>query len=101
MSQTELADLIGIKQASLSEIEIGKSTPRKPTLIALSFVLSNDFGEEWLRDFFKLAANNERKEFNHALVAELLSEADELDEKSIKEMQHIWEMLRSEIRRRR
>jgi transcriptional regulator with XRE-family HTH domain len=101
MSQAELAQLIGIKQASLSEIEVGKSTPRKPTLIALSFVLNDDFGEEWLREFFKSAVNKGVKEFNHAALAELLSEADELDEQAIKEMRHIWDMVGSEIERRK
>ncbi len=101
MSQANLAQLIGIKQASLSEIEVGKSTPRRPTLIALSFVLNDDFEEEWLREFFKSDVNKGVKEFNHAALAELLAEADELDEESIKEMQHIWDMVRSEIKRRK
>ncbi len=35
ISQAELAELTGIKQASLSQIESDKTTPRKPTLIAL------------------------------------------------------------------
>lgn len=101
MSQAELAQLIGIKQASLSEIEVGKSTPRRPTLIALSFVLNDDFEEEWLREFFRSAVNKGVKEFNHAALAELLAEADKLDEQAIKEMRHIWDMVGSEIERRK
>ncbi len=101
ISQAELAELVGVNQTALSQIESGKTVPRKPTLIALSFILNDDFGEEWLQDFFKSVVNKERKEFNHALVGDLFSKADDLDEKSIKEMQHIWEMLRSEIKRRK
>lgn len=101
ISQTELADLIGIKQASLSEIEVSKTTPRKPTLIALSFVLNNDFEEEWLRKFFNSSVVREGREFNHKELAELLAEADGLDTESVREMQHIWDMLRGEILRRK
>lgn len=101
ISQAELADLIGIKQASLSEIEVSKTTPRRPTLIALSFVLNNDFEEEWLREFFNSSVVREGREFNHKKLAELLAEADGLDTESIREMQHIWDMLRSEILRRK
>lgn len=100
ISQSELADLVGIKQASLSEIEVGKTTPRKPTLIALSFVLNNDFGEGWLRDFFRSSVNMGVREFNHSELAKLFAEADQLDEEAVREMQHIWEMLRNEIKRR-
>jgi transcriptional regulator with XRE-family HTH domain len=101
ISQVDLAELTGIKQASLSQIEANKTSPRKPTLIALSFVLNNDFEEEWLREFFNSSAQKRIKEFDHAVLAELLAEADDLDEQSIKEMRHIWDMLRSEIARRK
>jgi len=101
ISQAELAELTGIKQASLSQIESNKTTPRKPTLIALSFVLNNDFEEEWLREFFNSSVVKNVKEFNHAELAELLAEADQLDVESIREMRHIWDMLRSEIARRK
>lgn len=101
ISQTELADLIGIKQASLSEIELSKSVPRRPTVIALSFVLGDDFGEDWLRDFFRSPVNQgDSKDFNHQNLAELFRKADALNEESISEMQHIWEMLKTEIDRR-
>jgi len=101
ISQAELSKLIGIKQASLSEIEVSKTTPRAPTLIALSFVLNNDFEEEWLREFFNSSVVKNDKDFNHAELADLLAEADQLDVESIKEMRHIWDMLRSEIARRK
>jgi transcriptional regulator with XRE-family HTH domain len=101
ISQVDLAELTGIKQASLSQIEANKTTPRKPTLIALSFVLNNDFEEEWLREFFNSSVIKEGKEFNYAELADLLAEADKLDEESIREMRHIWDMLWSEIARRR
>ena len=101
LSQFELAELTGIKQASLSQIESNKTTPRKPTLIALSFVLNDDFGEEWLKEFFKNSTDQISKEFNHTRLAELFNEADSLDAESIKEMEHIWEMLKIEIARRK
>lgn len=101
MSQLELAELIGINQTSLSEIEMGKTTPRKPTLIALSFVLNNDFGETWLQDFFKQSTEEGSKEFNYADIADLFAETNDLSKKSIQEMKPIWEMLRAEIKRRK
>lgn len=101
LSQFELAELTGIKQASLSQIEGDKTTPRKPTLIALSFVLNSDFEETWLREFFKSSVVQNSKEFNHEKLANLFREADQLNSESIKEMEHIWQMLKSEIERRK
>jgi len=100
-SQGELAELIGLKQASLSEIEVSKTTPRKPTLIALSFILNDDFGEEWLKDFFNQSAEEKLREFNHSELDELFNEANDLSKKAIQEMQPIWEMLKTEIKRRK
>jgi transcriptional regulator with XRE-family HTH domain len=101
ISQAELADLTGIKQASLSQIESSKTTPRKPTLIALSFVLNDDFGEAWLLDFFNQSTEMGNKEFDYSEIENLFAETNGLSKKSIQEMQSIWEMLRAEIKRRK
>ncbi len=99
ISQSELAELVGIKQASLSQIESGVSTPRKQTQIALARVLENDFGEPWLQDYLTKTKNTHKT--LHPELDELLSEANELSEKSIRAMQPIWEMFRAEIKRRK
>ena len=101
LSQAELAEMIGITQASLSEIEGGKSTPRKPTLIVLSIVLDDYFGEDWLREFFEKTIKNEFKAFNHGKLSDLFRRADELNDESIRDMTAVWEMLESEIIRRK
>ena len=101
ISQGELADLTGINQAALSQIESGRTTPRKPTLIAISFVINDDFGEPWLQDFFKQSTEEKAREFNHRELDDLFAEANDLPKKSFQEMQSIWEMLRAEIKRRK
>jgi transcriptional regulator with XRE-family HTH domain len=101
ISQAELADLTGIKQASLSQIESSKTTPRKPTLIAIAFILNDDFGEPWLRDFFKQSTEISNKEFDYSEIENLFAETNGLSKQSIQEMQSIWEMLRAEIKRRK
>lgn len=50
LSQKALADKIGIKQPSLSEIEKNKSVPREATLLALARALNDDLGEAWITD---------------------------------------------------
>ncbi|HJT72655.1 MAG TPA: helix-turn-helix transcriptional regulator [Chitinophaga sp.] len=51
-SQGELADKIGLRRASLSDIETGKSTPSESTLQKLSDVLNVSV------DYMKLASFN-------------------------------------------
>lgn len=101
MSQAELAETVGITQASLSEIELGKSAPRKPTLIALAIVIDDYFGEDWLREFFEKTIKNESKPFNHNRLLDVFRRADELNKESVREMTAVWEMLESEIMRRK
>ncbi len=96
-----LADLTGINQAALSQIESGRTTPRKPTLIALSFVLNDHFGEAWLQDFFKQSTEEKAREFNHRELDDLFAEANDLPKKTFQEMESIWEMLCAEIKRRK
>ena len=99
ISQSELAELVGIKQASLSQIESGISNPRKQTQIALARVLEDDFGESWLQDY--LIQTEAADKSLHGELVKLLDEANELSEESIRAMQPIWEMVRAEIRRRK
>lgn len=55
----ELAELVEIKQASLSAIENGKSEPMQKTLIGLAKALDDNFGEPWLDEH--LAGNDAPK----------------------------------------
>ena len=50
LTQKDLAAIIGLKQASLSQIESGKVTPMRKTLIAIGRALDDDFGMEWVRE---------------------------------------------------
>mgnify|MGYP002397508639 CR=1 FL=1 len=49
-SQSELANLVDVKQASLSRIESGKVEPMRKTLIAIAAALEDDFGLDWVRE---------------------------------------------------
>lgn len=50
LSQTDLANQIGVTQSAIAHIESGKSEPREITLIALAKVLNDNFGLEWLNE---------------------------------------------------
>ena len=101
ISQAELADLTGINQAALSQIEGDRTSPRKPTLIALSFILNDDFGEIWLMKFFEKSDEEKVSEFNHKELDEIFLKANELSKKSFQDMKPVWEMLKAEIQRRK
>jgi transcriptional regulator with XRE-family HTH domain len=47
----ELGRRIGISNQALSAIENGKKNPSRQTLMGLSMVLGNDFGEKWLAEY--------------------------------------------------
>lgn len=50
LTQKDLAAIIGVKQASLSQIESDKVTPLRKTLIAIGRALGDDFGLDWVRE---------------------------------------------------
>lgn len=58
LSQGELADSIGIKQPSLSEIENGRSVPREATLFALAVALQDDFDDPRVLDYLAKRGNS-------------------------------------------
>lgn len=50
VSQTQLAENIGIRQSSVADIESGETkNPRKPTLMAIAKYLKSDLGEKWIK----------------------------------------------------
>ena len=50
-TQTELSEMIGIKQASYSSLENGKTLPMRTTKIALAKALGDNFGESDLDQY--------------------------------------------------
>lgn len=101
LTQAALAKLIGIKQASLSQIEGGISDPRKTTLIALARALNDDLGEEWLKEYVVQPETDDLWQSPHPELSKLLVEIKSLSEKEIEEMRAVWEMVRAEIWRRK
>lgn len=62
ISQIDLAERVGIKQPSLSDIEKGVTTnPRISTLRLLAYELNSDFGEEHLAQYLKSRNHNPAK----------------------------------------
>lgn len=54
VSQTELAEAVGIRQSSVADIENGQTKkPRKPTLVSIAKFLKSDLGENWIKDALK------------------------------------------------
>jgi len=101
LTQAALAKLIGIKQASLSQIEGGISDPRKTTLIALARALNDDLGEEWLKEYVAQPETDDVWQSAHPELYNLLVEIKSLSEQEIEEMRAVWEMVRAEIWRRK
>lgn len=63
ISQTELADSVGIRQSSVADIESGETKkPRKPTLVAIAKYLKSDLGEEWIKTALEAEKTTENGE---------------------------------------
>lgn len=50
-TMSELADVAGLTQSTVSRIESEQIDPTRKTLIALARALNDDLGQDWLRGF--------------------------------------------------